>query len=258
MKCKICASSMNYEFKAKIINKYEIEYFHCKNCGFLQTEEPYWLEEAYKNPINVSDTGLVKRNFELADITVTIAAVFFRKSIKVLDFAGGYGLFTRILRDIGIDCLWSDKYAKNLFARGFEYQGQDIDLVTAFEVFEHLTDPNYEIEEMLDMSQNLLFSTRLLPDPLPKPSEWWYYGLQHGQHVSFYSHQTLQYIAKKYNLFYNTDKKAVHLFSSKRINSLFFEYIVKFSKVGLLRVLKKKFASKTNEDHDYLCNISKI
>jgi 2-polyprenyl-3-methyl-5-hydroxy-6-metoxy-1,4-benzoquinol methylase len=39
---------------------------------------------------------------------------------------------------------------KNMFAVGFDDQGdQDYELITAFEVFEHLVDPMTEIENML-------------------------------------------------------------------------------------------------------------
>ena len=26
------------------MNKYQVNYLHCKNCGFLTTENPYWLK----------------------------------------------------------------------------------------------------------------------------------------------------------------------------------------------------------------------
>lgn len=67
MICKICAKQSNQIFKTKILNKYDISYFHCKHCGFLQTEEPYWLDEAYAESINMSDTGYMQRNLMLAD-----------------------------------------------------------------------------------------------------------------------------------------------------------------------------------------------
>ncbi len=48
---------------------------------------------------------------------------------------------------------------------------------------------------MLKISRNILFTTTLLPSPMPQPGTWWYYGLEHGQHISFYSLETLQSIA---------------------------------------------------------------
>ena len=57
MICKICSKITKSVFSAKIINKYKINYFHCNNCNFLFTEEPYWIEEVYSNPISKFDTG---------------------------------------------------------------------------------------------------------------------------------------------------------------------------------------------------------
>ena len=122
MNCKICNKKSNYIFNAKILNKYNIEYYHCPNCGFLQTEEPFWLEEAYKESINISDTGIMVRNLYLSKITTLIIYFLFDKNKKFLDYAGGYGIFVRLMRDIGFDFYWYDKYSENLLARGFEYK----------------------------------------------------------------------------------------------------------------------------------------
>ena len=69
MKCKICNHETNNIFTAKILNKYYAKYYYCDHCGFLQTEEPYWLKEAYSNSISITDTGIVARNITLSQIT---------------------------------------------------------------------------------------------------------------------------------------------------------------------------------------------
>ena len=62
---------------------------------------------------------------------------------------------------------------------------------------------------MLKISKNILFTTTLLPSPVPKPGTWWYYGLEHGQHVSFYSLETLQSIAKHFNLHFFSNQQSI-------------------------------------------------
>ena len=62
MKCKVCGTLNQACFGGKILGKYDIKYYHCSNCGFVQTEEPYWLDEAYSRSINVSDVGYMMRN----------------------------------------------------------------------------------------------------------------------------------------------------------------------------------------------------
>ena len=88
MNCKICKSKMQKIFGAKIMNKYEIDYFYCQNCGFLQTEEPYWLDEAYKDSITVTDTGYMQRNIYQSEITTILLLMFFNYKKKFLDYGG--------------------------------------------------------------------------------------------------------------------------------------------------------------------------
>ena len=66
MKTKICpitGHQMDTVFSAKLLNKYDVQYFYCEETGLLQTEEPYWLDEAYDQAIAATDTGILRRNF---------------------------------------------------------------------------------------------------------------------------------------------------------------------------------------------------
>jgi hypothetical protein len=247
MTCKICNQQTKQMFTAKMLNKYDIKYFYCEHCGFLQTEEPYWIEEAYSDSINVSDTGYMQRNLWLSPKNTILLSLFFDKNGKYLDYAGGYGVFTRMMRDIGFDFYWDDKYTANLFARGFEYRGEPIQAITTFESFEHFVNPLDEIEKMLSISKNIIFSTELLPNPIPKPEDWWYYGLDHGQHISFYSEKTFEFIAKNYNLNY-ANSGGLHLLTEKKISNLQLK-VLKLSKFGLHKILQRQLKSKTWEDH---------
>jgi hypothetical protein len=154
------------------------------------------------------------------------------------------------MRDIGFDFYWYDKYTQNLFARGFEYNEtikDEIEAITCFEVFEHLINPIEEIENMLSISKSIIFTTELLPNPIPKPQDWWYYGLDYGQHISFYSKETFQFIANKYGLNYS-NSGSLHILSQKKISNLKLK-ILKLSKLGLYNILKVKVKSKTWEDY---------
>jgi tetratricopeptide (TPR) repeat protein len=217
-RCKICSSRSKFLRNAKMLNLYSVDYFECEECGFIQTEKPFWLKEAYADAITNSDTGLVRRNIELSKMCTVIILDQFNKNGKFVDYGGGYGLFVRLMRDYGFNYFWFDEHCENLFAKTFEIDVKvesPYDLVTAFELFEHLVDPIPEIEKMLKLSRNILFSTELIPATNPKPGEWWYYGLEHGQHVSFYTLKALGTIAKKYNLNYYTNGTSLHLFSDK-------------------------------------------
>ena len=101
--CPVCSSERKPIFKATLLNKYNVSYCACEVCGLIQTEEPYWLDEAYDDAIALTDTGLVQRNIMLA--SKTAAALYFSLNIKgkCLDIAGGYGMLVRLMREFGFD-----------------------------------------------------------------------------------------------------------------------------------------------------------
>jgi len=250
--CKICDVTSKVIFKALILNKYEIEYYQCPNCGFVQTENPYWLEEAYKNPMNYTDTGIMLRNQRFSKVTTSLIILFFDKKKKFLDYAGGYGVFTRIMRDIGFNFFWSDPYTINALSRGFEQEKSTVyHVTTTFESFEHFLDPISEVQKILDISENIIFSTELVPEPLPKINEWWYYGAEHGQHIALHTKKSLQIIAKKFGLhYYNISN--LHMFSRKKLGVFGSAFLkLKYSKHVLYLlyfVLSLRMKSRTMDD----------
>jgi hypothetical protein len=250
--CKICGSITKNIFEAKILNKYNINYYQCLNCDFVQTEKVYWLEEAYQSSMNFSDTGIMHRNEKFSKISTSLIFLFFNRNEKFLDYAGGYGVFTRIMRDIGFDYYWNDPYTKNLLSRGFEQNSKDTyNAVTSFECFEHLENPVAEIEKILALSKNVIFSTELIPIPLPNVQDWWYYGTEHGQHIALYSQKALELIAIKFQVnYYNIGN--LHIFTQNRIGFLGRNFLkFKFSKhllYGMYFLFSIFMKSKTMSD----------
>ncbi len=230
IKCKVCESDSNHLAQGKVMGKYDVDYFQCSNCGFVQTEEPYWLDEAYSQPIASSDVGLTFRNLSFSQFTQNLLFNFFNHQARFLDYGGGYGLFVRLMRDAGFDFYWLDKFCQNIFAQGFEIDAatnNQFELVTAFEVFEHLVHPIYELEELLKKSRNILLSTELLPESNPKPNEWWYYVLHEGQHVSLYTAKSLSILAAKFNLNFYSNGSSLHLLTEKQLPENLFEQLAK-------------------------------
>ncbi|MCX7858323.1 MAG: class I SAM-dependent methyltransferase [Deltaproteobacteria bacterium] len=248
MQCRICGSKTDPVFRAPVLSKYEIDYYECRLCGFLQTEDPFWLDEAYEYPVSPYDTGYVARNISLANKLTALLWLFCRPDGRFVDFAGGCGIFVRLMRDIGFDFYWYDKYAKNVFAKGFEWDfSSRAEAVTCFEAFEHFVEPLQELRKMLDVSENIFFTTELLPNPVPKPGEWWYYGLEHGQHISFYSDKTLKFLAAKYRLNY-TRVGSLHIFSPKRFNGLLLKFL-QLTQFKIHHLIRFMLRSKTWDDH---------
>jgi hypothetical protein len=223
MTCPICEKSMSFFGEARLLKKHVVQYFRCAECGHMRTEEPTWLDEAYSAAIAAGDIGLVGRNVFLRDIAHALLAFCVKKNGPFLDFGGGYGLFTRLMRDRGFAFLWEDPMCPNLFARGFEANlGSRFEVLTAFEVFEHLPDPIQGLEKMLARSNCIFFSTELVPEPPPKLGDWWYYALESGQHISLYTRKSLALLARRYGLHFYTNGRTLHLFTEKSISSLRF------------------------------------
>jgi 2-polyprenyl-3-methyl-5-hydroxy-6-metoxy-1,4-benzoquinol methylase len=257
-KCPVCGNKRNSIFKSQILNKYDISYFYCDLCGFLQTEEPYWLEEAYSSAISDTDTGLVARNISISKKLACILFMFFDKEGKYLDVAGGYGMLTRLMRDIGFDFYWSDLYCKNILAKGFEISNIDkpFSAITAFEVLEHVYDPIEFIQTSLNDAQSstIIFSTELFQGYPPTPQSWFYYAFESGQHISFYQAQTLKFIAKKLSLYYYS-YNGIHILTTKKINKQIILNIVTSRWSNLfVNYINRKMDCKTLVDHKYLIN----
>jgi hypothetical protein len=86
MNCKICGSRTSNLFTTKVLHKYDVDYFLCPACEFVQTENPYWLEEAYASPMNLSDTGILVRNLSYSRVTALLLLLIYGKDKKYLDF----------------------------------------------------------------------------------------------------------------------------------------------------------------------------
>ena len=226
MKCKICGDFIASVFDtAKVLEKYNVSFYQCNRCGFIQTEEPYWLAEAYSKAIGDRDIGLPGRNLIQLDLTKTLITLFFERGRQYLDYGGGYGLLVRLMRDNGFDFYLYEPNSDNLFAKNFDINlpsDLKFHVLTAFEVFEHLVDPLAEIEQMLKLSPNIFFSTGLLPRPSPRPSQWWYYSLEGGQHISFYSRLSLDYLANRLGKRIYSDGRSYHLLTNKRISPILY------------------------------------
>lgn len=259
MKCKICGNDTKMIFNRKVLNKYPSNYHQCITCGFIQAEDPFWLDEAYKDPINIDDTGLVARNILFAKRSAAILFFLFNRHKKFVDYAGGYGLFTRLMRDYGFDYYWIDPFTENLFSRGFEFNpstDKNPEVVTAFECFEHFVEPLTEVEKILKISNNILFSTEIFPFKAPDPDEWKYYSFSHGQHISFYSYESLKAIARKYNLNLYSNGKSFHLLTKIKLNNYLFKSMLILSISGLHLIIKSVMKSKTHLDSEQLKKLS--
>lgn len=260
--CEICSSKAEHAFSATVLNKHSANFYCCQECGFLFANDPFWLEEAYSSPIAAADTGLIARNI---DISRKLACVLFlcgqnSSSDRYLDIAGGYGMLTRLMRDVGYDFYWFDRYCENIFAKNFEFSKglSDCRAVTAIEVLEHVSNPVGFIAESLSLagSEMLIFTTELFEGVPPNPGAWWYYTFETGQHISFYQKRTLAAIAKRLGLNL-VSSRGLHILSRRKVNEKLLRWVTHpvVARLGEVWV-RRRLDSKTVPDHKLILSLA--
>ena len=249
--CAICDASMEKVFSAMLLRKHEVTYHRCAKCGLLQTEEPYWLDDAYADPIAASDTGLIQRNFSVAARLSALLYFCLEPQGAYLDVAGGYGMLVRLMRDIGFDFYWSDKHCENILARGFEAARAErgFSALTAFEVLEHVEDPLGFVSGQMKAHgvHTLIFSTQTYADELP-PDDWWYYAFETGQHISFYQARTLAALAGRLGLHF-LSANGMHVLTDRPAAFAHLKLLTGMLAFPAAVYIRRRLGSKTISDH---------
>ncbi len=196
LECRLCDGSLSHRFDLQVLGTHDVQYFECSNCGSLQTEPPYWLDEAYsKENLSNLDTGAAQRNIHNMAACFAMSKLFNLRN--AIDFGGGDGLLCRMLRDHEINCYVKDKHASPTYAQGFTDQDfEQPDLLIGFELLEHFANPKIDLEDLFGLRPAaLLLSTSLYTN---EGKDWWYLTPESGQHVFFYSRKALDLIVEKY------------------------------------------------------------
>jgi len=245
-RCRLCGAASAYVFTGHILGRHDVAYYLCPDCGLMQTEEPYWLDEAYGEALAAADTGVMMRNLWLMKTVSAVLGSLHMQKSRLLDFGGAHGVFTRLMRDHGFDFQCWDLHARNHFARGFEGDPEKTyDGVTAFEVIEHLADPAAFFEQLLGgmKPELLLVSTDLFSEPVDR--SWRYFYFPTGQHIAFFQQKTLAWIAARYG-YHHASVGTLHLFLASRRPGMMQRLLMRFGHriYPLLR-----FSSLVEKDH---------
>ena len=198
-KCRLCGSPAGVAFSQRVLFKHPVAYFKCQVCGSLQTETPYWLDEAYALKPERFDTGKASRtlaNFLILPRLFGILGI--RPADRCADFGGGTGLFARLMRDVGYNYHSFDKYGSGEFCDGFSWDHFDrpVKLVTIFECAEHFANPAEEWGAIFATGADHIVGTTGIYNG--QGAEWTYLSPESGQHVFFYSLTGLAHLASKH------------------------------------------------------------
>ena len=209
--CPICSASSSFidavdfnksceEFNDVFLEKSGqlIEYYQCCDCHFVFAHEMYlWTNAQLKEKIyNEEYFEIDPEHIEIrpkanAQYIDAIAGEYL-KDIKHLDYGGGNGLLSRLLKDKGCNSQNYDPFYDHLQSLN---QKDRFELITAFEVFEHVPNITEIINRLRDLlSENgiILFSTLLSDGEISKDKglAWWYAAPRNG-HISLFSKKSL-------------------------------------------------------------------
>jgi SAM-dependent methyltransferase len=199
IECRLCGGSAELVFQKKILSKHQVGYYQCRGCGSLETESPFWLAEAY-DPINERfDTGQLIRSFDNAAFVAVLISYLGLEKSRVVDYGCGSGLLVRLMRDVGFDVWGFDAYSLPRLAIGFHSDSLvGASVVNLSEVAEHFDHPGKYFDQIFSCGPELLIvQTNLFDNPNP---DWDYLAADHGQHVFFYSHNAIGYLAQRYGM----------------------------------------------------------
>lgn len=175
-----------------------VDYHLCESCGFCFAPEfREWDRSRFAACIYNDDYVQVDPDYLDARPRASAAALISligdrSTAIRHLDYGGGTGMLSALLRDAGWQSTSCDPYAEEHFALS---DLDRYDLITAFEVFEHVPDVQglmSNLASLLEQRGLVLFST-LVSDGHVAPSrplDWWYAAPRNG-HVSLFSRRSL-------------------------------------------------------------------
>jgi SAM-dependent methyltransferase len=180
-----------------------INYFLCPNCGFCFAPEfSQWSLKDFEqriynhNYIHVDPDYLdVRPRVNAQNLILTFKG--YKSIIRHLDYGGGGGLLSSILRDAG----WTSTSYDPFVDRDTKVENLGkYDLITAFEVFEHVPDVDQlmtNLSALLNPNGVIIFSTILSDNniTLQQKLTWWYASPRNG-HISIFSKNSLFLLGK--------------------------------------------------------------
>jgi 2-polyprenyl-6-hydroxyphenyl methylase/3-demethylubiquinone-9 3-methyltransferase len=208
VECKVCrAPSLLYgvvdfhkscieaQGKQLALSGRPIYYRRCQRCSFIFTTAfDAWDFEAFRRNIYNDDYVIVDPDYvevRPAGNATVIAQSFAdaKASMTILDYGGGAGLLAAQLREQGFT---ADTY--DPFSEFKELPAEPFDLITCFEVMEHVPSPQKTVAEMVGLMKKpgaILFSTLVQPANIASIGlNWWYASPRNG-HISLYTTASL-------------------------------------------------------------------
>jgi SAM-dependent methyltransferase len=212
MNCEICSGHCRIVFVKDVnvscadyfegrrlyqANLGEVALFECVECGFGFFAEMHgWPQERYRNEIYNEDYHLCDPPFR-EERPKKLAAWLGNNlcPCDLVDFGGGQGKLAELLVEKGFRA-----YSYDPFYGEKRLPSDTADVVTAFEVVEHVPDQRNLFRSLSALCRPagiIVFSTLLKPKHLI--NDWWYASPRNG-HVSFHTTDSLSRLTAQFGL----------------------------------------------------------
>lgn len=205
--------------KVRAVAGVPIHYFRCDQCGFCFAPEfADWQLEDFEAKIYNDDYIRVDPDYldtrPRANASSLLATFGdWAAAIRHLDYGGGNGLLSKTLRDAG----WrSNSYDPFVDRDVRPTQLGKFELITAYEVFEHVPDVKRLIRELslLLASDGIVLFSTLLSDgnvQAAQPLTWWYAAPRNG-HISLFSRKSLALLGAGEGFLFGSFSTNLHVY----------------------------------------------
>lgn len=180
-----------------------VYYARCEACGFCYAPEFHkWTHDDFRR--HIYNEHYIEVDPEYVDVRPKANAALIGNTfkgqaaaIRHLDYGGGRGLLSGLLREAGWNSASYDPFVDTTVAAGTLGV---FNLITAFEVFEHVVDPNAlmrQLKALLAPGGIVIFSTDLSDGKIVPGQRltWWYAAPRNG-HISLFSAASLGTLAR--------------------------------------------------------------
>ncbi len=90
IKCRLCGGNAVYMFSKIFYEKYSVGYYQCMSCCSLQSEMPYWLDEAYADISLIPDIRTLQRVLAMRRLVFFLSKILhFSEKDPILDWGEG-------------------------------------------------------------------------------------------------------------------------------------------------------------------------